>query len=432
MKIAAMAAAIRGRWQAARTATAGPLIGRRGSVAVFGAMMVPVLIMFGSLAADQSYVFYRYQLLLRTAEAASLAAQTSLASYYTAGGTYSTAAMTTINAAVATVVTASMPSSQYGTVVPVTASNTTSAVKLGTWSNTTKTFTATTTNPNAVQVTAVNTAANGNGVATLFGSMYGKSAVDLSVSAVSSYGNGLSGAVSFNTIILNDLSMSFSSEIPNQRAADIAILNCVASGSNGAAKVGLTAFTGHSSAIYALTQMTAANVSTMTNYINNTLNYCGNTGMPACSGSNIAAGLYSAIAQLQAAGLANKSSNIILITDGVPNANGSTYAAADGTAVTPLGTPAGWAGCTSSCTDTGLWTAAQAQALYAKSLGINVSTVYYSGSTSGSTTIATYTAQLASLVAGNGIAVVAPSAAGINTAFATFCGSMGSAVKTIQ
>ena len=73
MNIAAMAAAIRGRWRAARTGAAGRRRGRQGSVAVFGAMMVPALIMFGSLAADQSYVFYRYQLLLRTAQAASLA-----------------------------------------------------------------------------------------------------------------------------------------------------------------------------------------------------------------------------------------------------------------------------------------------------------------------------------------------------------------------
>jgi Flp pilus assembly protein TadG len=402
------------------------------------ALAVPPLILFCGLSIDQSYVYYRNQVLKRTAQAAALAAQTNLNAYYAYGGTtYSTASMASINSAVQMIVSANMPAAQYGTVVPVTSSNSTSAVQLGTWSNASKAFTATITNPNAVQVTALNTVANGNPVNTFFRGMIGLATVDLSTAAVASYGNGLSGAGGFNTIILNDLSMSFSSEVSNQRTADIAILNCVAGGSNGNAKVGLTGFTGHSKTVYALTQSTAPNVSTMTTYIHATLDYCGNTGMPACSGSNVASGLYSAIAQLAAAGIANTSSNIILITDGVPNADAMTYAAVDGTSTTPIAKPTGWSGCTgwpanSSCSDANLWTAAQAQSLYAKSLGISISTVYYSGDTVGATNIANYSAKLASLVTGNGVSLVAPSASSINSAFATFCTSMGSAVKRTQ
>jgi hypothetical protein len=337
--------------------------------------------------------------------------------------------MSTINSAVSTIVADTMPSSQYGNIVTTTTSNTTSGVQLGTWNSTTKTFTAATSSPNAVQVTAVATAANGNAVPTFMSGIVGKTSTDMTTTAVASYGNGLSGAGGFNTIILNDLSMSFSSEVADQRAADIAILSCVSAGTNGNGNVGLTGFTGHSQTLYALTPSTSANITRMTTYINGTLNYCGKTGMPACSGSNLAAGLYSAITQLQTAGLANKSSNIIVITDGVPNADAITYAKADGTYPTPTSAnPV----CSTKCTDANLWTMAQDQAAYAKTLGINISTVYYSGDTTGASTIATYSTDLASLIAGNGISLVAPSTAKIDTSFAKFCSSMGSAVKLVQ
>lgn len=396
---------------------------------MFFALAIPTLLVVGGLTLDQSYTYYRYQLLKRTAQAASLAAMTNLSSYFAAGGTYSTASMSTINSAVTTIVGDSMPSAQYGNVVTTTTSNTTSGVQLGTWNSTTKTFTATTSSPNAVQVTLVETAANHNAVPTFMSGIIGKTSTDMQTTAVASYGNGLSGAGGFNTIILNDLSSSFSSEIPDQRAADVAILNCVSAGTNGNGNVGLTSFDGHAQTLYALTASTAANVAAMTTYINGTLNYCGKTGMPACSGSNVAAGLYSAITQLQTAGLANKSSNIILITDGVPNADKITYTKADGTYPTPTSSAPV---CSTSCTDANLWTMAVDQAAYAKTLGINISTVYYSGDTTGSGNIATYSADLASLVTGNGIALVAPSTATIDTSFAKFCSSMGSAVKLVQ
>jgi hypothetical protein len=283
---------------------------------------------------------------------------------------------------------------------------------------------------------------------TLFGLTFGQSTVDMTASSVASYANGLSGAGGFNTIILNDLSMSFSSEVANQRNVDKAILDCMSLGTNGAGRIGLTGFTGHSlpfnmtslanfnSPTYSntLDVTTASKVATMKTWIGSHLNYCGQSGMPACSGSNIAAGLYSAVKQLQAAGIASNASNIIIITDGVPNASSMTYAAADGMTATPsssINSKYGFNGCTTNCTDAILWAGAQAWAAYAGSLGINVSTVYYSGNTSGSTTVNQYSTQFASLVKGNGIALVAPTTSGIDTAFAKFCSSMGAALKLV-
>jgi Flp pilus assembly protein TadG len=385
---------------------------KKGSIAVLAAVSIPSLIMLGGLSVDQSYVNVRVSMLRHTAQDAALAGGQYLSTYYTTGSS------ATIVSKAQAIATANLSVAQYGTVVP--AAN----VVLGTWNSSTKAFTATTTNPTAVKVTAVNTVANNNPVNTFFGGAYGLPTVDISSSAVVGYGTGKA----FNTIILNDLSMSFSSEITDQRAADLAILNCISGAASTTSQIGLTGFTGHSSAIYPLGNAVTTQTA-MTTYISKTLDYCGNKSMPACSGSNVAAGLYSAITQLTTAGIANATSNIILITDGVPNADKMTYAKADGTYPTPT---ASSPVCTSSCTDANLWTMAQDQAAYAKSLGINVSTIYYSGDTSGATLQAQYAADLATLISGTGIALVAPTAAKIDTAFGAFCASMGSAIKTVQ
>lgn len=385
---------------------------KKGSIAILAATSIPTLIMLGGLAVDQSYVNVRVSMLRHTAQDAALAGGQYLSTYYTTGSS------TTIVNAAQSIAKSNLPVAQYGTVVP------SADVVLGTWNSSTRTFTATTTNPTAVQVTALNTVANGNPVDTIFGGAYGVPTVNLTSSAVVGYGTGKA----FNTIILNDLSMSFSSEIADQRAADVAILNCISGAASSTSQVGLTSFDGSPDILYALGNAVTSQTA-MTTYINKTLDYCGNKNMPSCSGSNVASGLYSAISQLTAAGIANANSNIILITDGVPNADNMTYTEADGTYPTPTSTSPV---CSKSCTDADLWTMAQDQAAYAKTLGINVSTIYYSGDTSGATLQAEYAADLATLASGTGIALVAPSAANIDAAFGAFCASMGSAVKTVQ
>ena len=396
----------------ARCSLADLVRSKKGGTAVFVAAAIPVMILLGGLGVDQSYLGARASLLRRTAESSALAGGQYLSTYYTTGSS-----STIVNAA-RTIATTNMPTTPYGTVVP--AAN----VVLGTWNTTAKTFTATTTNPTAVQVTALNTVANGNAVKTFFGGTFGKPTVDISTMAIVSYGTGKA----FNTIILNDLSMSFSSEVADQRTADLAILNCVAGAASTTSQIGLTGFTGHSQTLFALGNA-VTNLASITTYVNNTLNYCGVRTMPACAGSNVASGLYSAINQLKTAGLANASSNIILITDGVPNADSITYARADGTYPTPTSLlPV----CSVLCSDANLWTMAQDQAAYAKTLGINISTVYYSGDTTGTTNQTAYAAALKTLVSGTGIALVAPTAAQIDASFGSFCASMGSAVKMVR
>src|SRR5208283_5866863 len=140
-----------------------------------------------------------------------------------------------------------------------------------------------------VQVTGVETKANGNPITLFFGGLVGYSSYDVSSTAVASYGTGQT----FNTIIINDLSQSFSGQLPSQQAADGAILNCIASASGPASRVGLTTINGHSWTYEALTV-----ASTNQSAIQTKINAMSSCISPYCStGSNVASGIYSAIQQ---------------------------------------------------------------------------------------------------------------------------------------
>jgi Flp pilus assembly protein TadG len=390
---------------------------RRGAIAVLTALMLPALIASGPLFVDTGYLCFRTVLLRQTVHAAALAAAQTLSNYYTSG-TSSTAA---IVSAAQNFALANSPSATYGTVV--SAAN----VVVGNWNATTSTFTSLATSggtaPNAVQVTGVNSAANGNPVKMFFAGLIGMSTMDLSSTATASYATGQN----FDTIIINDLSQSFKSEIGNQRTADLAILNCVNASAGSATNFGITTIDGHSS-IYQPLLQASTNLSSLETKIN-ALNYCGTTGMPACSGSNVASGIYSAIHQFSSVSSTNTLKNIIIITDGVPNADtGTTYAKADGTYATPTSkTPI----CSTACTDANLETMAEDQAGNAWAAGISVSTIYYSGDTATGDE-ATYEAELARWRQGSGVSLVAPTAAKISTILGGFCATMPSALKLVM
>lgn len=387
---------------------------RRGSVGVLAAMMGAALIGIGTLAVDQVNMKYYGLLQRQTTQAAAMAAAAKLSTYYSSG-TNSAAA---IVAAAQTIAAANMPSRSYGTIVP--AAN----VILGNWNASTSVFTPLSqsggTNPDAVQVIGTSSAANGNPIPWLV-PRPGLTARDYSTSAIASYGTGQT----WNTIITNDLSQSFSSSIASQRAADKAILDCVKLAAGSLSQFGITTHTGVSAIFQALSSATTTYAALTTKI--NTLNSCGNSGAPACSGSNVAAALYSARQQFANAAYNGTRKNIVIITDGVPNASNRTYVRADGiyptdTATTPT--------CTNNCSDANLWTMATNQATLARNAGISISTIYYSGSTSASQR-STYANQLAQLVGGTGVAMVAPTSGQISGVFAGFCSTMSSALKAV-
>ena len=320
-----------------------------------------------------------------------------------------------------TFATANEPTARYGTVVP------TADIVVGNWNSTTSTFTSLAssagTMPNAVQVTGLNTAANGNAVPVFFGSLVGIPTKDMTVTAIASYATGQN----FDTIILNDLSELFKSEITEQRAADNAILNCVESSSSSASTFGITTFDGHSSIYQALLQA-STNLSSLESKIN-ALNYCGTiwrAGMQRIERRGRNSTRRSSSSGPVSA--TNTTKNIIIITDGVPNADPIVYTTADGIYPTPASLlPT----CTVLCSNANLLTMAQNQASDAYAAGINISTIYYSGDTP-TAQQASYAASLATLKRGTGVSLVAPTAATISTVLGGFCSTMASGLKLVN
>jgi hypothetical protein len=388
--------------------------GRRGSVGVMAAMMMAALVGIGGMALNQATLHHRGLLQRQTTQAAALAGAAKLSTYYSSG-TNSAAA---IVSAAQTIATANMPVATYGTIVP--AAN----VVLGNWNATTGVFTplsAGNTSPDAVRVTGLATAANGNPISGLMPGLVGNRTRDYQTVAIASYGTGQT----WNTIITNDLSGSFSPAIANQRAADKAILECVRTAAGSASQFGITTHTGVSAIFQPLSQA-SVNFATLSARID-TLRSCGQSGAPACSGSNVASALYSARQQFKAAAFNGTRKNIVIITDGVPNAVNRTYIKADGVFLTDTATTGI---CSNNCTDANLWTATLNQATLARNEGISISTIYYSGSTHSSQRAA-YAAQLAQLTGGTGVAMVAPTTGQISGVFAGFCATMSSALKAV-
>ena len=406
---------------------------RRASTALMVCMLFPVFIGIAALGVDASRLYFMKLKVFQTAQAAALTASAKLTNYYTTTTQMSASVPPAVLATTQAIATANAPTGQFGTVVP------TSSIVLGNWSNTAKTFTALSGtgpfSPNAVQVTGLATTANSNPINTYFGGLLGWSSVNITQTATATFGT----YKPFNVIVVNDLSGSFSSNLTNQKNADISILNCVAYG-NSTAKFGVTRFNGDSGIVQALTPA-LNNLTTITSAINGTVN-CSSNG--TCSGSNIAAGLYSAIQQYEAefrattttavgtnetlwttAAPSTSINNIVFITDGIPNAVGHTYKLQDG--VTTNGTSPL---CTTTCTDAQLQSGAVYQAqTVAKNLGIVVSYIYYADSGSNVAADTSYLNTLVTAAHGivpGGTGLITPTSGSIAAYSGGVCALMGS------
>jgi Flp pilus assembly protein TadG len=390
----------------------------RAGVALLVALVFPILVGFSMLGIDGAYMYYRNLMLRQTVQAAALAGGNVIASYYTSG----TNSSATVVSRAQQFATANMPVATYGTVVN------SSDVVLGNWNTATSTFTSLAasngTSPNAVSVTGRNASSSSNPVSLFLGNMYARPTMDMTTTAITSYATGQS----WHTIVINDLSGSFSPSIARQREADQAILDCVKNSTGPLSNFSIVGITGHYTVWQALVQA-STNYAAVSSRIS-ALNSCGGTGAPSCSGSNVASGIYRATKSdmFGSSAYVGAAKNIIIITDGVPNANSFTYTREDGIYPSPSSTTAT---CTSACTDANLLTMAQNQATYANSLGISISTIYYSGGTP-SNQQASYAASLATLRRGTGISLVAPSSGQISSTFAAFCATMSSKLMAVR
>jgi Flp pilus assembly protein TadG len=344
-----------------------PRLGERGNVALSVAVALVVILGFSGLGVDLGYVYFVKQKLQAIADNACLAGSAMLPDDTKAVATAQSFA------------TKNTPPG-YGTVLQ------TADIVPGKWTSGTRSFTpnpspSATSNDTSLQCTARRTKANGNAVSLFFGPVVGWRTMDVTRRATASYAT----TKAWDVTIVQDVSQSFSSQIANSRAADLQLLGCQTGNTGTSSQFGLVAMTGHFTVLSTMGSLgTTSQINTAKAAINN-LKQCGNTGMPACSGSNMAAGLYGALQNFTsgytpAPSLAGKA--VVFLTDGEPNASSSTtYATADGM-------PSGYKTCTGStkgsCKNTDLVSWAKSQAAALGDQGIPLYIIYYTGNDSGS------------------------------------------------
>ena len=338
---------------------------RRAAVAVFTLVLLLVLLGFASLTLDVGYLYNVRTEMQNTADAAALAGAQMLPDGAAARA--------------AAVKYAHRNSSQHGSVV----SN--SDVVLGHWDAAAAVFAPGGTPVDAVHVLARCTKSNGNPLKLFFAPAMGISQADVSASATASFGR----AGRWDVVIVQDVTSSFKDEMDESRIADQGLLDCIRDHAPDT-YLGLVAFTGFGNLVASLQSVDVAYNSLSANI--KKFNTCGSKGMPICSGTNIGAGIDTAIPLLTAS-TTKRPRAIIIVSDGQPNSSLKGY------------------------TDKDLANWAVKSADKAAAADISIFTLFYSGndSTSGAAQF------LASLVRGDGTAHQTPNPSDIETELQEIC-----------
>lgn len=210
----------------------------------------------------------------------------------------------------------------------------------------------------SVKVSADMESKRGNPVPLFFASIFGKSETDISARATASFGT----ADTWDVIIVQDVSGSFTDALGAAKQADEALIECLKDHTNNASRLGLVTFTGSEYLIHALDTIESGYDSLITK-VRNLKSCCWFScgSRPKCStGTHIAAGLNMAIDEFLMAGLPDPDIGraIVLVSDGRPQSTAS------------------------GVSDEELRDQAEAAADRAWSEGITIFTVYYAGSSS--------------------------------------------------
>ncbi len=294
----------------------------RGAVLLITTVYMPVIVGFFSLAVDMSYVYRSVSMLQSTADAAALAAvddalenALSFNSSCTVAKNYAS-----LNLAVA----------QYGNVLKQNSGDC-SDVVLGNWqttnncadSETGTSFFCAGGTINAVKVTTRMSSVNGNPLVLAFISAVMPSLANFNVKAISiaTYGQQ-PGALPWNVGLVQDVSGSFTQEISSAKTADQLLANCMLN--SPGSKLGINVFGVTSATPYeggrAVT--VSSSIGSLTSDISNIS--VGGNNMPSPNGTDIAAGLNSAINQICPGSTCSPPPTgfkpaIVLVTDGLPN-----------------------------------------------------------------------------------------------------------------
>jgi hypothetical protein len=382
-------------------------------MAVFIALLFPMMIAMGLLAVDAVRAYSQASLVNFATQMAALAGGSTIGSYYSQGNAQGVVSISRQAAVIGNANAAS--SADLSAVVQSTT--------LGTWDATHATFTSLATSgstlPNAVQVIGQTT------ISTYFGGAFGTPTIKITKSATATLGT----AKAFNVIVLNDMggpNTTQSLGIPGsaqanwwaqQQAADLAILKCIQGSGNTVSQFGVTGFVEQGYILQALATVNIGiNVTTIGNNINNVgsanFQYCRqSTSAHLCHGSNVAGALYAAISQFSGPSYVGASNNIVILTNQLPVYDPTAvipthppvvYTTAMGTGVTvgsafgPHGVTLAGSGRSASdlcgaspvCTNTTMKQMAEGQAVAAGQAvtngrnGLIVSTVYFSGDAS--------------------------------------------------
>lgn len=287
-------------------------------------------------------------------------------------------------------------------------------VTFGTWDSDTRTFTETAEDVNAVKVIVRRELEMP--VMKLLGMP------TLTLEAMAG-GGSVQGGPAPDLVIVQDVTSSFSAEIGDARDADAALVDCVHEKASDQTKIGLTAFTGFELNLLSPTTLTtyADGYSTVKTRISK-IKVCGSTGMPACSGTNIAAGLYLAKTILDGSDSdPDVGRAAILISDGAPNADSAVctktgsgskkkYQSDASTYFCP-----GWS---NSPTDAKLKTSALSMQAAFEDAGYDLYTVFYN-----ETSDATQSSFMEQLTANDGVYLESPDSADIGDFLQDICTS---------
>ncbi len=204
-----------------------------------------------------------------------------------------------------------MPPDQHGDVlVPAD-------VLVGHWDVDSRTFINAGTPLDAVRVTVRRAEQNDNSLPTMLAGALGIRDVDVAATATASFGT----AQTWDVVIVQDVTGSFSAEIGDARDANQALVDCLEDHVGDDSRAGLVTFTGWGQVKKPLSPI-KADILSLKSAIGAIKN-CGSTGMPVCSGTDIAAGLEAAVNHMIGSPSPDPEAKqaLVLVGDGAPNAS---------------------------------------------------------------------------------------------------------------
>lgn len=241
-----------------------------------------------------------------------------------------------------------------------------SDIELGRWDTTTKKFVLLSgsdeSKATAMRITGRLSKTRGTQLPLFFGPLIGKGSVDMATVAVAGFGQAA------DIVLVQDITSSFDDELSDAKVGDQALLDALYANGAGKSWMGVAVHTGWGKT---LTQMRSINsdYSNLKSTITG-IKLCGNSGMPVCSGTDIASGLAEGTKIFTTStytGTPGIPKAMILVSDGEPTADKD--------------------GSHPNATSTQLLTYAQQEADKAWGLGIHVYVVFFNRSNS--TTAAT-------------------------------------------